>query len=156
MDPTSPEAYNDSYSYDYAAWNNNAHVSVGDGSSVAENIGYGEEPATMPPNMPGVSNPNPYMYPPQDTTTYSHDPEEAETSALLEGSPQGHCITEEELTEMCEGPLELDKPTPMEVTANQDPLFGRVYKIDKPIGERPREYQLFINGLASIMSSPER
>lgn len=137
MDPTSPEAYNDSYSYDYATWNN-AHASVGDGSSVAENIGYGEEPATEPPSMSGI-NPNPYPYMPQDTTTYSNDPEEADASALIEGSPQGPFYTEEELTEMCEGPLELDKPTPMEVTANQDPLFGRVYKIDDPIKERHRE-----------------
>jgi len=115
-------AYGDTlYEYDYAAWND---VSA-DGSHGHQPEAE-QSPSTVS-NLPG--------HPPYHDTHPSSDDNDHEEIGLEFLRNQE--LSEEELRELCEIPLQLNKPTQMEVDANIDPLCGRVYKQDRPVAERP-------------------
>src|ERR1700733_9890906 len=121
------------YEYDYAAWND---VSA-DGSH-----GHPPEAEQSPSailNLPG--HPHPHTYHDTHPSSDDNDHEEIGLESL-----RNQELSEEELRELCELPLQLNKPTQMEADANIDPLCGRVYKQDRPVAERPgtSDFRTFI------------
>lgn len=121
--PETSGVYGDaSYSYDYAAWND------------AQIDGAYDHPPEAEPSTSTVSNlpghPGPHTYHDAPSQHLAYDENEGLDFLREE-------YTEEELRELCEKPLQLDEPTQMELNANIDPLFGRVYKQDRPVEERP-------------------
>lgn len=168
MDPSHPASPygGDGYSYDYAAWNDGDVSGVSMATSSADASG-GPSTHAWPP-LPAPVHPPPatttatpheqddsYYFASgyEDTSVsqaaYADDSLEQSRSHIQhemhdetdgeEDEPQAPVYTEEQLMELCEKPLELDQPTQLEVLANQDPLFGRVYRSDKPFEENPGE-----------------
>ena len=126
--PNSSGVYGDGYSYDFATWNDAPTDGTYDQPPEVE-----PSPSAAVSNLPGHPHPHSYHDTPSQHLA-SDDNEEIGLEFL-----RNQELSEEELLELCGRPLQLNKPTQMEVEANMDPLFGRVYKQDRPVAERPGE-----------------
>lgn len=128
-----------SYSYDYSQWNQNASgVSMDFQDTGAEQSlmsGVGELSTSSSSYMYQAGNASHVNADASAVYDESNLQDEAALDAPVE--PE---YTEEQLEEMCMGPLELDSPTDIERRAMKDPLFGRVYTadIDWDKGRDPR------------------
>lgn len=128
------------FSYRYSEWNDspamnpmNSYIIPPGDASLSREVDTSDYINGRDPHLAAILA---LMPPPVEPSISLFGESYLEANSTLEDLPSGDCPLP--FTE----PLLLDQPTPAEITANRDPLFGRRYKAgNPPIREDPGVYQ---------------